>query len=142
MKKNKIDVKYLCCIYATAPFIKNENLRKGFEIVSSEKANRAFTVAPFPAPISKALKINEHGHIEMMYPEYSLTRSQDLPEAYYNAGQFHWYNVDYFVQSTKISAGGVAPIIIQRYLAVDIDTPEDWETAEIIHQGLKTNNLL
>ncbi len=136
MKNNEINIKYLCCIYATAPFVKSEYLSQGFEIVSSGIANRAFTVAHYPAPVLKALKTNEHGYLEMMYPEYKYARSQDLPVGYYNAGQFHWYKAEYFKEDHTSAHDGAIPIYIPRYLAHDIDTLEDLEAAELMFNCL------
>ena len=136
MQANDINLKYLCCIYATAPFIKDTYLRQGFEIVASGKASRAFTVATYPASIYRALIINEQGLLDMIKPEHRLTHSQDLPIAYHNAGQFHWYNVNCFEQDRDQTSGKAAPIIIPRYLTHDNDTLEDWEVVEIIFNCL------
>ena len=136
MQANYINLKYLCCIYATAPFIKDTYLRQGFEIVASGKASRAFTVATYPASIDRALTINELGLLEMIKPEHRLTRSQDLPITFHNAGLFHWYNLNCFEKGREHISGHAAPIIIPRHLAHDIDTLEDWEVAEIIFNCL------
>jgi pseudaminic acid cytidylyltransferase len=136
MRGKNMNIQYLCCIYATAPFIENEYLEQGYDIVSNGKANRAFTVTTFPSSIFRALNLNERGLLEMIWPEHTLSRTQDLPQAYYNAGQFHWYHVDYFDECQDATKDGAIPIVIPRYLALDIDTMEDWQNAEIIFNCL------
>ena len=110
-------------MYATALFIKDIYLRQGFEVLVSGKANRAFTVSTYPGSIFRALRINEQGLLKMIWPENKPDRCQDLPRAYYNAGQFHWYKANYFNNNYCQRDKGAAPIVIPRYLAHDIDTP-------------------
>jgi len=65
-----------------------------------------------------------------------MTRSQDLEEAYQDAGQFYWTKLD--KKSKKIMFGEDSiPIILPRYLVQDIDTIEDWERAEVMHRVMR-----
>jgi len=91
-------INYVCCIYATAPFIRLKDICKGYELLQDNKAASAFTVTSFPYPILRSLKINDSGRIEMFWPEYLDARSQDLSEAYHDAGQFYWADVKKYLQ--------------------------------------------
>jgi pseudaminic acid cytidylyltransferase len=122
--------KYACCIYATAPFVRAEFIKKGYEILLKYGVSSVFSVTTFPFPIFRALRITEKGNLEMFWPEYELTRHQDLPEAYHDAGQFYWLKVDSFLKSKRLYSSDAMPVILPRYLVQDIDTKEDWETAE------------
>jgi pseudaminic acid cytidylyltransferase len=84
-------VDYACCIYATAPFVQPQYLQQGLQQLQAypDKAY-AFSVTTFPFPIQRAIRLNQAGEIEAMHPEYRNTRSQDLEEAYHDAGQFYW----------------------------------------------------
>ena len=65
-----------------------------------------------------------------------MTRSQDLEEAYQDAGQFYWEKTNH--DSKEITFGKDSiPIILPRYLVQDIDTPEDWIRAEFMYEALK-----
>jgi mRNA-degrading endonuclease toxin of MazEF toxin-antitoxin module len=69
----------------------------------------------------------------MFFPEFFNSRSQDLEEAYQDAGQFYWKKS--YCKSDDIFFGKDSiPIVIPRYLVQDIDTPEDWEMAEKLYQ--------
>jgi pseudaminic acid cytidylyltransferase len=129
-------INYACCIYATAPFIQPEYLRQGYEILTKKKCTTAYSVTSFPFPIFRASKINDGGCLEMFWPEYELARSQDLPEAYHDAGQFYWVNVDRFLQQQKLYALDSQPVVLPRHLVQDIDTLEDWIRAEFMYQAL------
>ncbi|ACV67917.1 pseudaminic acid cytidylyltransferase [Desulfohalobium retbaense] len=135
MRNNQMDPKFICGMYATALFVQKEHLVQGYDMIRKGKSERAFTVAPFPSPIFRALKINRKGHLEMIWPENFKTRSQDFFQVYYNAGQFHWYHVDSLMEPSH-NTESVSPIIISKYLAIDIDTQEDWEQAEMTYWGI------
>ncbi|MEQ1530814.1 MAG: pseudaminic acid cytidylyltransferase, partial [Methylococcales bacterium] len=79
-----------CCIYATAPFIQTDDLKRGWNSLDSGDWDYAFTVTDFAAPIFRSFKQTAEGGIEMFFPEHFATRSQDLPVALHDAGQFYW----------------------------------------------------
>ena len=81
---------YFCCIYAAAPFVTAEYLKKGYELLRQQQATTVFPVTTFPASIFRALHLNRKARLEPLWPENALKRSQDFPEAYYDAGQFYW----------------------------------------------------
>ena len=136
-KNNGIELEYACCLYATAPFVKPEYLRKGLELLKSTGASTGFSVTSFPFPIFRGLKINQKGALEMFWPEHRLTRSQDLPEAFHDAGQFYWLNVRKYMKAPALYAPDAVPIVLPRHLVQDIDTPEDWARAEFMFQSLE-----
>jgi pseudaminic acid cytidylyltransferase len=126
------DVSAVCCIYATAPFLKVDDLKRGVEALESGDWDYAFTVTDFAAPIFRAFKQTEEGGIEMFYPEHFGTRSQDLPTALHDAGQFYWGRPGAWLEGRSIFDRRSNPLIIPRWRVQDIDTLEDWERAEIL----------
>jgi pseudaminic acid cytidylyltransferase len=123
-------VDFACCIYATAPFVKSGDIKSGFQLLSESDADFAFAVTSFPFPIQRAIRINRNNRMEMFYPEHYYTRSQDLEEAYQDAGQFYWGRASAWLQQNKSFSDKSLPIILPRYRVQDIDTMEDWERAE------------
>ena len=77
------------------------------------------------------------GRIEMFQPEHALTRSQDLEEAYHDVGQFYWGRRAAWMSGAPIIGPQTAAIVIPRFRAQDIDTPEDWDLAERLFAALK-----
>jgi pseudaminic acid cytidylyltransferase len=132
---------YFCCIYATAPFVQPEFIRRGFDLLKKKKATTTFSVTTFPYPIFRALKIGEDGCIEMFWPEHENSKSNDLPETYHDAGQFYWGNTKRFLTVKKLFSSNSVPVILPRYLVQDIDTPEDWETAEKMYSVLQMDKI-
>jgi N-acylneuraminate cytidylyltransferase len=78
----------------------------------------------------------------MFYPEHFNTRSQDLEEAYHDAGQFYWGKAQAFKDELPIFTEVATPYILPRYLVQDIDTPEDWIRAEAMYRALQETNVL
>ncbi len=138
-EKQGIVYDYVCTIYATAPFIRAEYLAKGYELLKNSDAVNAFSCASMPFPIQRTFTITEKGRAEMFHPECYATRSQDLPEAYQDAGQFYWTNRQRQKQHRdEVMFSSVSiPVVIPRYLVQDIDTPEDWQRAELMYEVIQ-----
>jgi pseudaminic acid cytidylyltransferase len=139
LTEHNFHVDYFCCIYATAPFVRAEYIQKGFDTLREKNVAVAFSVTTFSYPIFRALRITNDGHIEMVWPEYHDSRSQDLPESYHDAGQFYWGNVKRFLKEKILFSKDAVPVILPRYLVQDIDSLEDWETAEKMYLSLQVN---
>jgi len=127
---------YLCCIYATAPFVTEQILREGFDALSASSVGASLSVAKFTYPIQRALQVTSEGCLSMIDENHLLTRSQDLPEAYMDAAQFFWCRPE-AIEKSKISflEQGVVPVVIPTSNVQDIDTLEDWERAEILYRA-------
>ncbi len=127
-------VDYSCTIYATAPFLQEKYLKEGFEKLKNSDACRAFSVTTMPFPIQRTFKV-VNGRCEMFWPENYNKRSQDLEEAYQDAGQFYWEKRD--CKSGDVFFGKDSiPIILPRHLVQDIDTPEDFIRAEYMYKAV------
>ncbi len=74
----------------TAPFVQAEDLQRGFNLLHESGADYAFSVTSYPFPIQRAVRITTDQRVEMFNPEHFNTRSQDLEEAFHDAGQFYW----------------------------------------------------
>ncbi|WP_071057848.1 pseudaminic acid cytidylyltransferase [Pelistega sp. MC2] len=130
------DVKEACCIYATAPFIQVTDLQKGFKLLSEYQADYAFACTSFPFPIQRAIKLSEQNAVSMFSPEYEQTRSQDLIEAYHDAGQFYWGIAEAFCKLKPLFTGNSRAVVLPRTRVQDIDTLEDWDRAEWLYRSM------
>lgn len=132
------DVAFVCQIYPTAPFLRPEALREGFEVLAArpDKAY-ALSVASFPAPVQRALRITPGGALEALYPEHRQTRSQDLEPAFHDAGQFCWGRTQAWIAGEPVFSDRALPVAIPRHLVQDIDTEEDWRRAELMFAALR-----
>lgn len=131
---------YACCLYATAPFVTPEYLARGLELLEEhpDKAY-AFTVTDFASPVQRALRLRADGGVESLYPEFYETRSQDLEPAFHDAGQFYWGRTEAWEQGAPLHAPHSLPVRLPRHRVQDIDTPEDWQRAELLYEALLTD---
>ena len=135
LNENDRHYDYACCIYPTAPLLNVDYIKKGFELLKENEATSAFSVTTYAYPIFRSLKINKINRLEMIWKEYSEIRSQDLPKAYHDAGQFYWVDVKKYLKEKKIFSTDSIPVIIPRFLVQDIDTNHDWEFAEKLYKA-------
>ncbi len=128
----------VCCIYATAPFVQACDLQRGLQVLQNSGADYAFSVTSYAFPIQRAIRITSEQRIDMFQPEHFNTRSQDLEEAWHDAGQFYWGKAQAWLQGKPLFSHDAAPVPLPRHRVQDIDTPEDWERAEWLFKAMQT----
>lgn len=119
----------VCCIYPTAPFIKPDHLREGFKLLQEENICSVFPVAAYSFPIWRSLKVDDNNYATMNWPANMNIRSQDLPAAYHDAGQWYWFKPDKVKNSLYTELSKV--VIISELLVQDVDNLIDWTLAEM-----------
>lgn len=138
MSRNVIPVDFACCLYATAPFVRAEDIRRGFEVLQQSGAGYAFSVTSYPFPIQRAIRITADLRVEMFSPDHFNTRSQELEEAFHDAGQFYWGCAAAWLAGKSLFSHNAAPVPLPRYRVQDIDTAEDWERAEWLFKAMQS----
>lgn len=126
----------VCCLYATAPFASAADLQTGLQTLLDTDCDYAFSVTSYAFPIQRAIRITEAKRVEMFDPTQFSTRSQDLEEAYHDAGQFYWGKVQAWLQQRIIFGLKSAPVILPKHRVQDIDSPEDWVRAEWLFRAM------
>ena len=129
------NIEYVCCIYPGVPFIKNEDITQAFDLLQINQAAYSFPITEFPSAIQRALRRLPDGRMQPFFPEYELTRTQDLVLAYHDAGQFYWGKPDTWLTNNKIHRSGIG-LAIPNWRVIDIDTPDDWDRAEILYTAI------
>ncbi|WP_138512363.1 pseudaminic acid cytidylyltransferase [Rhodoferax bucti] len=130
-------VNQACCIYATAPFVQAQDLQRGLSILQTSGAQYAFSVTSYPFPIQRAIRITPEQRVAMFQPEHFGTRSQDLEEAWHDAGQFYWGKASAWLAGRRLFSQDAAPVPLPRHQVQDIDTPEDWQRAEWLFKAMQ-----
>lgn len=127
---------FVCCIHATAPLMRSEDLTACLQQLKASDCDYVFPVTTFPFPIQRALRINTKNRVAMFQPEHFHTRSQDLEEAFHDAGQFWWGRASAWLAEVPVYSTLSIPWRIPRHRVQDIDTPEDWDRAQALFQQL------
>ena len=131
----------VCVLYPAAPMITARRIREGHELLDAKTAPCVIPVTEYPAPVWRALKVNAAGALEPIWPEHSLTRSQDLPKAYHDAAQFYWVRPKPFLEARSLRMPGTMPLVLPRDEVVDIDTEEDWQLAERVFRQIDRRGM-
>lgn len=127
----------VCCLYATAPFASADDLRAGMERLKTSDADYAFPVTSYPFPIQRAVRLDAGQRVSMFQPEHFATRSQDLEEAWHDAGQFYWGRRDAWLAGTPIFSPHALGLPVPRQRVQDIDSLEDWARAEWLFKAMQ-----
>lgn len=125
----------VCCIYPTAPFVTADAIRKAMVLLEQEGADCVIPVVKFSFPPQRGVVVKE-GRIMPKWPENMAKRSQDLEPLYHDCGQFYCLNVESFKRQKAIWMENAVPLIQDEKYVQDIDTPEDWELAEMKYRLL------
>jgi N-acylneuraminate cytidylyltransferase len=134
----------VCAIYATAPFLSADDITRGHDaLINAPQQEYAISVTPFAFPVQRALRAvhSETGPgLAPMYPEYIPSRSQDLEEAFHDAAQFFWCRPNALRDHAPVFSPRSIPILIPPERVQDIDTPYDWDRAELMFAALRKDD--
>ena len=130
LKKKRWNVKYLCCVFATSPFLQKKNLLEGYKILRNKKKSFVFSASRVDNVVLRSFYKNSNNGLEMILPKNYSHRSQDLKKIYCDSGQFYWGNINSWIKKEKIFYKKSSIIEIPNYLNHDINTKEDWKFAE------------
>jgi pseudaminic acid cytidylyltransferase len=122
----------VCTIYPTAPFIREEDVNRAFEVLESGDWQYVFPATTFAYPVFRSFHQDEAGGLQMFFPEKFNVRSQDLLEALHDAGQFYWGRPRAWLDQLRVFDKHSTIVAIPRWRVQDIDNEEDWLRAEMI----------
>jgi len=121
---------YACCLYPTAPFVTAERLREAFSQLRESGAEAVIPVACFSFPIWRAFQM-DGGRLSYVWPENAHLRSQDLPPACHDAGQFYFFRTTPFLGTGQLVGPNTIGLEVDELEVQDIDTEQDWQLAEL-----------
>lgn len=121
----------VCCLYAAAPLVQPGDLHAALELLQPF-VTYVLAVTTFPYPVQRALRRDAEGGVMMMASEHMNTRSQDLEEAWHDAGQFYWARAETWMAGAPVFGSCTRGMPLPRQRVQDIDTPEDWARAEAL----------
>lgn len=137
------NISHVACIYATAPLLSAALVRQGFEMLSGSDRDYIFTAAQFSFPIQRAIMKTPSGGVTPFDKTAIAKRSQDLPDAFHDAGQLYWGKTDVWLDpASAIFGDNSQMIVLPSHRVQDIDTPEDWRRAELLYKLLQQENML
>ncbi len=117
-------------VYPTAVLLLPDDIDAAAERFADSGARAAISVVRAAQPIERAWRRRPDGRGEMVAPDRASTRTQDLPDAFFDAGQFYVAATDVWASGEHIST--TSPMLIELPLerAVDIDADHDVQLVE------------
>ena len=132
--EKKIVFDEFCCLYPTAPFVTAEKLSKAASILRASDSYSLMSVVGFSFPPQRGL-ILKNGNVAYKYPEYAMSRSQDLEKMFHDAGQFYFCRVDAFLEENTLVTSKTIPFELPEEEVQDIDNYSDWVIAELKYKA-------
>lgn len=129
-KKRGQEFKYLCCIYPTAPFVTGKKLKNAMDIMEETDSDSLVPIVQYGFPPQRCFVVN-NGNVSYKWPEYMLTRSQDLEPFYHDCGQFYCMNSERFMNTKKVYTDKTYAFVCSELEVQDIDNMVDWQIAEM-----------
>jgi pseudaminic acid cytidylyltransferase len=138
-EKLKLEIDFICCLYATAALLQAKNLLESFELLQSSNANYVFSALEYSHPIQRAFTLTTGGYIQRVSLDAANKRTQDLEISYHDAGQFYWAKPNNFLKDEPIFSSKSIAYVLGPHAAIDIDTLEDFKLAEQLYLLRETN---
>lgn len=113
-----------------SPLVNYKDLRLSAKFFQKVRGNAFLAVSKFSPPIQWAMEL-EKKKLTFVKKKYSLMRSQDLKEYYYDTGTFGAFKNKVF-DKRKIDNLKFHGYEISRTKGIDIDNLDDWHLAEKI----------
>ena len=118
----------LCCLYPTAPFVTAGKLILARKLLDNSDA--VVPVVKYSFPPQRGI-VNRNGYLAYQFPEYAMTRSQDLEPIYHDCGQFYFCKVDALKKEHDLVCSKSVMLEISEEQVQDIDNESDWTIAEM-----------
>jgi len=126
----------VCLIVATAPLLESSDLIAGQQLLTQTNGNfPVLSVASFPAPVERAMLIDDSRVLRFAQPELRTLHSQECPLQYFDAGAFAFFTKAQITNSDEAVYSEYIPYVLPKYKAVDINDPEDLTLAKLLYLG-------
>ena len=127
---------YVCCIYPCVPFLSSATLLSAYNQMQKAMANAIMPVCKYPAPIEWAMRIKD-GFLQPDDASKLVIRSQDLKPAFFDVGMFYFCKTKVLLEKKTLVPPETQGYIIDEKECQDIDTPDDWEMAELKYKIIR-----
>ena len=125
---------YLCQLMSNCPLRTAEDIRDSYRQMRETDAEIQISMTSFGwFNPWWAMTIGEGYTLEPVFPEAFTKHSQDLPELYSTTGVIWWAKTEALRRYRKFHVPHRTGWVIPWQHAIDIDSKEDWEMAEMLY---------
>ncbi len=132
-KRQNMNFDTVCCIYPCVPFLKSDTLKSAYEKMQDFDA--VIPVCKYPVPVEWAMKIENSMLIPIDRKAQNI-RSQDLKPKYFDVGMFYFCKTEKIYEHNSLIPSKATAYIIDEAECQDIDTIDDWKSAEMKYKVL------
>ena len=130
LRLNLNGLENVCCIYPATPLLKPSFITQGLKVLEDGGWDYVLSATQAGTPPERFFSLGVTKRIEMHFPQYEATRTQDFSLSYHDAGQFYWGRKSSWESGMPVFSSTSTIIEIPSALSVDIDTLDDWHQAE------------
>ena len=121
------------CLYPTATLTPPLVL-EALELEGEHPDKFVVSVGRLRSPHERSLQWLEGDLMSLASPDHLLTRTQDLPQRYFDAGKLYVARASVWKARKTMMEKPFVPLYLPDWAAVDIDEPDDWAVAEALHR--------
>jgi N-acylneuraminate cytidylyltransferase len=128
----------VCLLQVTTPFRTSEAIDAAISKFKNEGSDSLISVQKVPHPYNPhwVFELSE-GKLKIATGEdHIIKRRQELPDAFIRDGAIYITRTEVLQQQNSFFGKNISYIELDPGRSVNIDTPEDWEKAELIHKKL------
>lgn len=123
----------LILLQPTSPFRTKETIKKSIELFFNNKMKSVIGFSPVNDHPLWCYKLEKDTMKPFIVDNQEHLQSQDLPPVYITNGSIYLITPDDLRKNKSFYKGDIVPYIIDNPMeSLDIDTPWDWEVAEMI----------
>ena len=121
------------CLYPTATLTLHL-ISEALELAREHPDRFVVSVGRHRSPHERSLQRLEGDLMTLVSTDHLLTRTQDLPQRYFDAGKLYVARALVWKARETMMEKPFAPFHLPDWAAVDIDEPDDWAVAEALHR--------
>jgi N-acylneuraminate cytidylyltransferase len=127
------DDTFVMCLYPTAT-LTAVLVEEAIDLADQHPDKFVITVGRHRSPHERSLNPREGGLMSLGSTDHLLTRTQDLPQRYFDAGKLYVARASVWKVRETMMEVPFVPLHLPDWATVDIDEPEDWAVAEALHR--------
>lgn len=122
--------------YPTSVFLKENHILALAERFRSDDVEHVFLAAEIGVSVARSW-VQRGSHWEPFDSDSYFRRSQDLPKSYADTGQGYWSTPMAWKKLAQNEIPKSGAVVVDRWEAIDIDTPEDLRLAELVWRATR-----
>ena len=122
------NTKDLLMILPTAALVQKKHYYDAFGVYQEKSPQTLMSTIEYPISPLWAMVQDSNGFCKAVNPGFIKMRSQDLPRTCVDAGLFYMMKLEEIRNNENFIADKLLAYNVPPDIAVDVDTPSDWET--------------